>query len=113
MAKRITKICQTKLKKFEVDNMNKLNALTQGSFLTNENMSNHTSYGIGGPAKAYVQPKDEVDLANILKRPLDYNNHKQLREIIRNHINLKSNDNIKEDSTVNFIEEDILIKFKE
>ena len=47
--------------------MNKLNALTQGSFLTNENMSNHTSYGIGGPAKAYVQPKDEVDLANILK----------------------------------------------
>ena len=49
------------------------------------------------------------DLANILKRPLDYNNHKQLREIIRNHINLKSNDNFKEDSTVNFIEEDILI----
>ena len=47
--------------------MNKLNALTQGYILTNEHMSNHTSYGIGGPAKAYVQPKDEVDLSNILK----------------------------------------------
>ena len=45
------------------------------------------------------------DLANILKRPLDYNNHKQLREIIKNHINLKSKDNFKEVSTVNFIED--------
>ena len=52
--------------------MNKLNALTQGSILTNEHMSNHTSYGIGGPAKAYVQPKDEVDLANILKFADEY-----------------------------------------
>ena len=52
--------------------MDRLNALTQGSFLTNENMSNHTSYGIGGPAKAYVQPKDEVDLANILKFADEY-----------------------------------------
>ena len=47
--------------------MNKLNAITQGSIFTDEDMSNHTSYGIGGPAKAYVQPKDEFDLANILK----------------------------------------------
>jgi len=35
--------------------------------LKNEAMSKHTSYGIGGPAKAYVKPKDEVDLSNILK----------------------------------------------
>ena len=47
--------------------MNKLNAITQGSIFTDEDMSKHTSYGIGGPAKAYVQPKDEFDLANILK----------------------------------------------
>jgi len=50
-----------------VDSANKLSDITQGSLLKNEAMSKHTSYGIGGPAKAYVKPKDEVDLANILK----------------------------------------------
>ena len=30
-------------------------------------MSNHTSYGIGGPADAYITPKDRYDLAEILK----------------------------------------------
>ena len=48
-------------------NAHKLSDITQGSLLKNEAMSKHTSYGIGGPAKAYVKPKDEVDLANILK----------------------------------------------
>jgi len=50
-----------------VDSAHKLSDVTQGSLLKNEAMSKHTSYGIGGPAKAYVKPKDEVDLANILK----------------------------------------------
>jgi|TARA_B100001105_G_scaffold54706_1_gene41542 UDP-N-acetylmuramate dehydrogenase len=50
-----------------VDSANKLSDITQGSLLKNEAMSKHTSYGIGGPAKAYVKPKDEVDLSNILK----------------------------------------------
>ena len=50
-----------------MDNAHKLSDITQGSLLKNEAMSKHTSYGIGGPAKAYVKPKDEVDLANILK----------------------------------------------
>ena len=50
-----------------MDSANKLSDITQGSLLKNEAMSKHTSYGIGGPAKAYVKPKDEVDLANILK----------------------------------------------
>ena len=50
-----------------MDNAYKLSDVTQGSLLKNEAMSKHTSYGIGGPAKAYVKPKDEVDLANILK----------------------------------------------
>jgi len=50
-----------------VDNAYKLSDVTQGSLLKNEAMAKHTSYGIGGPAKAYVKPKDEVDLANILK----------------------------------------------
>lgn len=30
-------------------------------------MAFHTSYGIGGPAKAYVTPKDKSDLADILQ----------------------------------------------
>ena len=50
-----------------MDNAYKLSDITQGSLLKNEAMAKHTSYGIGGPAKAYVKPKDEVDLANILK----------------------------------------------
>lgn len=50
-----------------MDSANKLSDITQGSLLKNEAMSKHTSYGIGGPAKAYVKPKDEVDLSNILK----------------------------------------------
>ena len=50
-----------------MDNAYKLSDVTQGSLLINEAMAKHTSYGIGGPAKAYVKPKDEVDLANILK----------------------------------------------
>ena len=50
-----------------MDSAHKLSDVTQGSLLKNEAMSKHTSYGIGGPAKAYVKPKDEVDLANILK----------------------------------------------
>ena len=50
-----------------MDNTYKLSDVTQGSLLKNEAMAKHTSYGIGGPAKAYVKPKDEVDLANILK----------------------------------------------
>ncbi len=50
-----------------MDKSYKLSDVTQGSLLKNEAMAKHTSYGIGGPAKAYVKPKDEVDLANILK----------------------------------------------
>ena len=50
-----------------MDSAHKLSDVTQGSLLKNEAMAKHTSYGIGGPAKAYVKPKDEVDLANILK----------------------------------------------
>ena len=47
--------------------MESLKTMTEGTFLKNEAMSKHTSYGIGGPAKAYVTPKDKADLANMLK----------------------------------------------
>ena len=47
--------------------MKTLNYITQGIFLKDEAMTRHTSYGIGGPAKAYIIPKDEDDLSNILR----------------------------------------------
>lgn len=46
--------------------MTELKQTVQGTLLENEPMSKHTSYGIGGPAWAYVTPKDKYDLANIL-----------------------------------------------
>ena len=39
--------------------MKTLNNITQGIFLKDEAMTHHTSYGIGGPAKAYIIPKDK------------------------------------------------------
>ena len=47
--------------------MEELRKIVQGTLLENEPMSNHTSYGIGGPAGAYITPKDRCDLAEILK----------------------------------------------
>ena len=47
--------------------MGELRKIVQGTLLENEPMSNHTSYGIGGPASAYITPKDRGDLADILK----------------------------------------------
>ena len=47
--------------------MGELRKMVQGTLLENEPMSNHTSYGIGGPASAYITPKDRCDLAEILK----------------------------------------------
>ena len=38
-----------------------------GTFLDNEPMTKHTSYGIGGPARAYITPADQEDLAMILR----------------------------------------------
>ena len=47
--------------------MGELRKIVQGTLLENEPMSDHTSYGIGGPAGAYITPKDRCDLAEILK----------------------------------------------
>ena len=49
-----------------MDHMSELKARVQGTLLENEPMSKHTSYGIGGPAWAYITPKDKNDLGNIL-----------------------------------------------
>ena len=47
--------------------ISKLRQLVKGTLLENEPMSKHTSYGIGGPALAYIIPKDRDDLAKILR----------------------------------------------
>jgi UDP-N-acetylmuramate dehydrogenase len=47
--------------------MSDLRKIVQGTLLENEPMSRHTSYGIGGPANAYITPKDRLDLSKILK----------------------------------------------
>ena len=43
-----------------------LNKKVKGTFLKNEPMAKHTSYGIGGPAQAYITPSDQNDLKQIL-----------------------------------------------
>ena len=45
----------------------KLKSFVKGIINENELMSKHTSYGIGGPASAFIVPKDRFDLSNILK----------------------------------------------
>ena len=47
--------------------METLSTMTKGSFLKDEAMAKHTSYGIGGPAKAYITPRDKDDLSQILQ----------------------------------------------
>ena len=47
--------------------MDELKSIVKGKLLENEPMSKHTTYGIGGPAMAYITPKDRFDLSNILK----------------------------------------------
>ena len=37
-----------------------------GTFLDNEPMTKHTSYGIGGPVRAYITPANQEDLVTIL-----------------------------------------------
>ena len=49
-----------------------LKEIVKGLFLENELMSKHTSYGVGGPVKAFIIPKDRLDLINILKFSNNY-----------------------------------------
>lgn len=46
--------------------------MTRGTFLENEPMSRHTSFRIGGPARAYAVPKDKNDLVEILRFTTQY-----------------------------------------
>lgn len=45
--------------------LNELKKMITGRILQNEPMANHTSYGIGGPALAFIEPKSIKDLQMI------------------------------------------------
>ena len=47
--------------------LNELKEIVNGRILENELMSKHTTYGVGGPTNAFINPKDRYDLARILK----------------------------------------------
>ena len=47
-------------------NFIELQSIVQGKVFKNEPMSKHTTYGIGGPAFAYIIPKDKFDIKRIL-----------------------------------------------
>ena len=48
-----------------------LQTITKGTFLKEEKMMNHTSYGIGGPTQAYIVPKDK----NVISATTDYSSN--------------------------------------
>ena len=50
------------------------------------------------------------DLANIIKKPLEFNNVKYLRESINKYIQKKINSDFTETKQIDFVEEDILLK---
>ncbi|MFQ6677238.1 MAG: UDP-N-acetylmuramate dehydrogenase [Fidelibacterota bacterium] len=47
--------------------MAELKRIVKGTLLENESMSAHTTYGIGGPAWAFITPNDENDISEILQ----------------------------------------------
>ena len=67
-----------------------LKEIVKGLFLENELMSKHTSYGVGGPVKAFIIPKDRLDLINILKFS---NNHSIETHFIGSGSNILFSDN--------------------
>tara|TARA_B100001250_G_C19764820_1_gene774221 strand:+ start:589 stop:1515 length:927 start_codon:yes stop_codon:yes gene_type:complete len=54
--------------------LNDLKSIVSGNLLENEPMSKHTTYGVGGPVTAFINPKDSYDLAKILQ----YSNKKSI-----------------------------------
>ena len=50
------------------------------------------------------------DLANTMKRPLEFNNIKSLRENIKKYINQKINKNVESKNSFNFVDDSISIK---
>ena len=50
-----------------------ITALTHGNLLLNENMSNHTTFGIGGEVTCYIMPKTLKELKKILQYSAKHN----------------------------------------
>lgn len=55
-----------------MDKIKNIKSITNSLILLDEPMKKHTSYGIGGPAEAYIIPKSFEDLSNILKYAKKY-----------------------------------------
>ena len=53
--------------------MAELRSIVRGTLLENEPMSRHTTYGVGGPALAFITPEDRKDLSHILKFASQHN----------------------------------------
>jgi len=62
------------------------------------------------PGEARVDWIIFKDLANMMQKPLGYNNVKHLRELINKHIQSKINNGVKKSNEVDFIEENISVK---
>jgi len=62
------------------------------------------------PGEARVDWIIFKDLANMMQKPLEYNNAKHLRESINKHIQSKINNGVKKTNEVDFIEENISVK---
>ena len=65
------------------------------------------SYPPGNSREDWVIFKD---LANMMKKPLGYNNIRNLRELIKKEIQLKINTSIGKKNKIDFIEKDIFVK---
>ena len=50
------------------------------------------------------------DLSKMIKKTQGYNHGDQLKEIIKKHIELKNNNNLKKTKSVDFVEKEIFIK---
>jgi len=53
--------------------LGQLKRMINGRLIENEMMANHTSYGIGGPARAFIEPKSIKDLQIIKSFALESN----------------------------------------
>ena len=51
----------------DLEYFDELKSMLRGEIRQKEMMSKHTYYGIGGPAEAYVIPKDKNELCEILR----------------------------------------------
>ena len=85
--------------------------------VTKEKLKNNLEGKLQSAYKVSYPPGDAredwiifKDLANMMKKPLGYNNVKHLRESINKHIQSKINNEVKKTIEVDFVDENISVK---